>query len=61
METGIIYPELGEFVRQDAASELKDHAATLEASARDDEDIRRSREVRKQADDLDRRLHTTYG
>lgn len=61
METGIIYPELGELVRQDAMSELHDHAETLEASARDDEDLRRGREVRRQADELDRRLHETYG
>lgn len=61
METGIIYPELGELVRQDAMSELRDHAETLEASARDDEDLRRGREVRRQADELDRRLHETYG
>jgi hypothetical protein len=42
-------------------SELQDHAATLEASARDDEDLRRGREIRRQADELDRRLHETYG
>lgn len=61
METGIIYPELGEFVRQDAMSELHNHADALEASARDDEDRRRSRELRRQSDELDRRLHATYG
>lgn len=61
METGIIYPELGEFVVQDALSELHDHADALEASARDEEDERRGRVVRKQADDLDRRLHVPFG
>ncbi|UUY03392.1 hypothetical protein LRS13_22420 [Svornostia abyssi] len=61
METGIIYPELGEFVVQDALSELHNHADALEASARDEEDERRGRVVRKQADDLDRRLHVPFG
>lgn len=61
METGIIYPELGEFVVQDALSELHDHADALEASARDEEDERRGRVVRKQADELDRRLHVPFG
>lgn len=61
METGIIYPELGEFVVQDALSELHNHADALEASARDEEDERRGRVVRKQADELDRRLHVPFG
>lgn len=61
METGIIYPELGEFVVQDALSELHNHADALEASARDDEDERRGRVIRKQADELDRRLHVPFG
>ncbi len=61
METGITYPELGELVVQDALSEIHEHADALEASARDDEDLRRSREVRKQADELDRRLHVPFG
>lgn len=61
METGIIYPELGEQVVQDALTELHEHADSLEASARDDEDVRRSREVRRQADELGRRLHVPFG
>ncbi|MBJ7330961.1 MAG: hypothetical protein JHC95_13765 [Solirubrobacteraceae bacterium] len=61
METGIIYPELGEFVRQDALSELQNHAESLEASARDAEDERRGREIRKQATELDERLHQSFG
>lgn len=61
METGIIYPELGELVVQDALSELRDHASTLEASARDDEDLRRGRVVRRQAVELDERLHQPFG
>lgn len=61
METGMIHPELGELVRQDALGDLRDHAETLEAAARDDEDLRRGREVRRQADELNRRLHETYG
>lgn len=61
METGIIYPELGESVVRDALSELHNHADALEASAQDDEDKRRGRVVRKQADDLDRRLHVPFG
>lgn len=61
METGIIYPKLGELVVQDALNEVREHADALEASARDEEDVRRSREVRKQADDLVRRLHVPFG
>ena len=61
METGIIYPELGEFVVQDALSELENHAESLEASARDAEDERRGREVRQQAIELDRRLRQPFG
>ncbi|MBJ7520403.1 MAG: hypothetical protein JHC84_11965 [Solirubrobacteraceae bacterium] len=61
METGIMYPELGELVVQDALNDVHEHADALEASARDEEDLRRSREVRKQADELDRRLHVPFG
>lgn len=61
METGIIYPELGEQVVQDALTELHEHADALEASARDDEDVRRGREARRRADELDRRLHVPFG
>jgi hypothetical protein len=52
---------LGEFVVRDALSELRNHADALEASARDDEDVRRSLVIRRQAVELGERLHQTFG
>ena len=56
METAPFDPDMGSDIRQDALAELRNHADAEAASARTTEDVERSEEIRRMADDLERRV-----
>ena len=56
METAPFDPDLGSDIRQDALAELRNHADAEAASARTTEDVERSEEIRRMADDLEREV-----
>jgi hypothetical protein len=56
METAPFDPDMGADIRRDALAELRNHADAEAASARTTEDVERSQEIGRMADDLERRL-----
>ena len=54
METAPFDPDMGSDIRQDALAELRNHADAEAASARTAEDVERSQEIGRLADDLAR-------
>lgn len=56
METAPFDPDMGSDIRQDALAELRNHADAEAASARTTEDVERSKEIQRMADDLQIRV-----
>jgi hypothetical protein len=54
METAPFDPDMGSDIRRDALAELRNHADAEAASARTTEDVERSEEIGRMADDLQR-------
>lgn len=54
METAPFDPDMGSDVRRDALAELRNHADAEAASARTTQDVERSEEIRRLADELAR-------
>jgi hypothetical protein len=55
METAPFDPDMGFDIRRDALAELRNHADAEAASARSGQDTRRSEEIGRMADDIERR------
>lgn len=54
METAPFDPEMGLEIRRDALAELRNHADAEAASARSGQDARRSEQISRMADEIER-------
>lgn len=60
METAPFDPDMGADIRRDALAELRNHADAEAASARTTEDVTRSEEIGRMADDLQRQVDAPF-